>query len=220
MTVSAPEDLRCAVDTSTALGSIALLQGETVIAEEQARVSNAHGESFLPMVDRVLSAAGRAPRDVRVWCVGVGPGSFTGTRIGVATVKGIALATGADVVQVTSLEAILALAGDLDGARVVAAIDAIRGEVYVQEAGREPACVRPEDFEAWLDAAPRETPVVVVGEAGKKLAGARARHLDDPALALPHARGVARAALGRAPVPVDALEPAYVRPPEITVPRV
>lgn len=200
----------CAVDTSSAVGSVALYGDDgTLLGEAEERVSNAHGESLLPMIDRVFRAANAKPADVKRWCVGLGPGSFTGTRIAVATVKGIVLATGAEVVGVTSLEAMLALGGD------VAAVDAIRGEVYVQAKGREPACLRPEDFSAWLGAV--TGPVALAGEAAKKIACAGCTHLDEPKL--PHARGVHLAARGRPATPLDALEPVYVRAPEITYPK-
>jgi tRNA threonylcarbamoyl adenosine modification protein YeaZ len=183
----------CAVDTSSAVGSVALYDAEgNLVGEAEERVSNAHGESLLPMIDRVFAAANAKPSDVTRWCVGLGPGSFTGTRIAVATVKGIVLATGADVVGVTSLDAMLALAGD------VAAVDAIRGEVYVQAKDREPACLRPEDFASWLGSS---APVVLVGEAAKKLTCAKCTHLERPDTAL------------------EALDPVYVRGPEITYPR-
>lgn len=199
----------CAVDTSSALGSVVLYDANgTLAGEAEERVSNAHGESLLPMIDRVFKAAGVKPADVTRWCVGLGPGSFTGTRIGVATIKGIVLATGAEVVGVTSLEAMLAIAGD------VAAVDAIRGEVYVQAKGGEPACIKPDDFVAWLG---DTTAKLLVGDAAKKLSCPGCTHLDEPKL--PHARGVYLAGRDRAAVAPDQLEPTYVRAPEITIPK-
>lgn len=199
----------CAVDTSSAVGSVALYDDEgTLLGEAEKRVSNAHGESLLPMIDRVFRAANAKPADVTRWCVGLGPGSFTGTRIAVATVKGIVLATGAEVVGVTSLEAMLAIAGD------VAVVDAIRGEVYVQAKGRDPVCLRPEELAAWLGSSEK---VTLVGEAATKLSAPEYTHLAEPKL--PHARGVFLASRGRAPIAVELLEPTYVRAPEITYPK-
>jgi len=244
----------CAIDSSTALGSVSLhLLGAngalTLVAEASQRVSNAHGESLLPMVDRLLASAGWRPGDVERWAVGVGPGSFTGVRIAVATVKGVVLATGAEVVAATSLEALAAEATRPSlpalpaNAIVLPAVEAIRGEVYVQALGAceaAPACMHPEAIAAWLVhhlgaagvsgevASTRD--VVLVGEASGRIdlstdvvtgprGGWTVTRRSDGDLALPLARGVARACLGRAPVAVDSLEPVYVRPPEITMPR-
>ncbi len=205
----------CALDTSTALGSIALYEGARLVVEKAERVSNAHGESLLPMIDRAFAEAAWTPRDVARWAVGVGPGSFTGVRIGVATVKGIALATGAEVVAVTSLEA-LAASVETSARRgtIVPVLDAIRGEVYVQALGgvvRAPACMRPEDVAAWLGT---RNDIVLVGEAAARVP-LEATRLADGEHALPHARGVARVGFARAPTDADALEPTYVRAPEI-----
>jgi tRNA threonylcarbamoyladenosine biosynthesis protein TsaB len=217
----------CAVDTSTALGSVALYEGERLVAEEARRVSNAHGEALLPMIDRLFAQAGWKPADVDRWCVGIGPGSFTGVRIGVATVKGIVLGTGAELVGVGSLEALAALVGD-DTKPIVGAIDAIRGEIYVQALGSarsEPVCLLPDAVAAWLEAiAPAASwpEIVLVGEAAAKipaLASRSARVLTSGDHALPHARGIALAGRRRAAVAPDLVEPVYVRPPEITTPR-
>jgi tRNA threonylcarbamoyladenosine biosynthesis protein TsaB len=218
----------CALDTSTALGSVAIYDGDRLVVEESRRVSNAHGESLLPMVDRLVRGAGLAPREIARWCVGIGPGSFTGVRIGVATVKGIVLGTGAEVVGVGSLEAMAALVPPevSAGATVVAAIAAIRGELYLQASGAvtsEPVCLAPPAIAAWLEGlgALADAPVVVVGEAGSVivLEGREVRRLHEGDHALPQARGVALAARGRPATPFAELEPVYVRPPEITIPR-
>jgi tRNA threonylcarbamoyladenosine biosynthesis protein TsaB len=212
----------CAVDTATALGSVALFDGDALVAEEARRVSNAHGESLLPMIDEVFRRAGLRPADVTRWCVDVGPGSFTGVRIGVATVKGIVLGTGAAIVGVGSLEAMCAAAEAADDDVVVAAIAAIRGELYIgaPSLSPEPVCLRPDAVAPWLAGLTDRRDVVLLGEAASslELPGWTALRVASPLVDLPHARGVAVVGRARSPEDPDRLEPVYVRPPEITAP--
>jgi tRNA threonylcarbamoyladenosine biosynthesis protein TsaB len=213
-----------AIDTSTALGSIALFDGGVLVAEDARRVSNAHGESLLPMVDAVFARAGWAPRDVARWAVGVGPGSFTGIRIGVATVKGIAIVTGAEVVGVTSLDAV---AFGLKGEIVASLVGAGKGEIFVQaRAGDrlvlEPAHIRVADVALRLAEAAGGAQVVVAGEAASEVDWSvlpRVAVVASPPHDLPHASSVGRIAMGRVAGDADAAEPVYVRPPEITMPK-
>lgn len=212
----------CAVDTSTVLGSCALYDGDRLVAETSARVSNAHGESLLPMMAGLFAEAGWTPRDVTRFAVGIGPGSFTGVRIAVATVKGIVLGTGAELVGVRSLEALAAQAEEELGPGtnrvVVAALEAIRGEVYVEAFGArttEPVCLVPADVPAFVAAGDAE--VVLVGQGAARLAWPGARVLTSEATLFPHARGIAL--VGRHRAVGGDLEPAYVRAPEITVPK-
>lgn len=217
-----------AIDTSTALGSVALFDGDRLVLEEAARVSHAHGESLLPMVDAVFERAGWRPSDVARWGVGIGPGSFTGVRIAVATVKGIVFATGAQVVGVTSLDAV---AHGLEGDRVAAVIDAGKGEAFLQVRDGEarvllgPVHVRVAELAVRLAEATRAGggAIVVAGELSIEpdwsCLGDRVLRRTDAPHDLPRASAVGRIALSRPPIDATGLEPAYVRPPEITMPR-
>jgi tRNA threonylcarbamoyladenosine biosynthesis protein TsaB len=214
-----------AIDTSTALGSVALFDGDALVAEDSRRVSNAHGESLLPMVDALFAHVGWRPGDVARWAVGIGPGSFTGTRIGLATAKGIALATGAELVGITSLDAIAhGLAAE--DAAVASVLDAGKGEVFLQvRLGARlllaPTHVHAEDAVSRVDEVSRGRPLVVAGEASTRLdwSSLPVRVAADPPHDLPRAPTVGRIALERPADDADALEPLYVRPPEITMPR-
>jgi tRNA threonylcarbamoyladenosine biosynthesis protein TsaB len=219
-----------AIDTSTALGSVALFDGDTLVGEDERRVSNAHGETLMVMVTALFDRVGWRPGDVERWAVGVGPGSFTGVRIAVATAKGIALATGATLIGVTSLDAV---AFGLSGEIVASVVGAGKGELFVQ-ARRDAELVLPPCHLALAEVAPRLA--TLAGAGHLVVAGEPARELDwsdmgdrvTLALELPHdlprAASVARIALARiarSELPADAetLEPAYVRPPDITTPK-
>jgi tRNA threonylcarbamoyl adenosine modification protein YeaZ len=199
-----------ALDTSTALGSVALFDRGEIVLEVEQRVSNAHGESLLPMLDAALAEVGWSPKDVARWGVGIGPGSFTGVRIGVALVKGIQIATGAELVGVTSLDAIAAASVAEDADAIVAVLAAMRGEVFVQSTGavvRAPACIKLGAWDGWLASLGAVRPHVL-GDAEPIVRGTP-----------PHARLVAQLAASRAPDDADGLEPVYVRPPDITSPK-
>ncbi len=214
-----------AIDTSTALGSIALVEDGRLIAEDSRRVSNAHGESLLPMVSALFAGVGWAPGDVARWGVGVGPGSFTGCRIAVATVKGIVLATGAEIVGVTSLDA---LSFGLDADLVVSVVAGGKGELFVQ-AKRAGALVLAPSHLPIADVAARVAAlepaglVVVAGEAAALVdwapLGERVSLATAPPHDAPRATVIAFMVMGAPPEDADSLEPLYVRPPEITVPK-
>jgi len=118
-----------AVDTSTAIASVVLTQGGEVRAELAARVSAKHGETLLPDVARVLEEAGVGIAEIGLLAVGLGPGSFTGVRIALATMKGLALARRTPLVGVCSLR-VLALGAEPGARVVVPLIDAHKREVY------------------------------------------------------------------------------------------
>ena len=225
-----------AIETSTVLGSVALFEAGAVVAEETRRVSNAHGESLLPMVSALFERVGWRPGDVDRWAVGIGPGSFTGVRIALATAKAIVLATGAELVGVTSLDALVLGVGGrqafsppeepVSAETVVSIVTAGRGELFVQ-ASRGDRCVLRPAHVAAADAAARVAEVaaggrvIVVGEAAREvdwsLLGARIRLVLEAPHDLPRASAVGRIGLVRPADDADLLEPVYVRAPELTM---
>jgi tRNA threonylcarbamoyladenosine biosynthesis protein TsaB len=213
-----------AIDTSTGLGSVALYDRGELVASEEQRVSNAHGESLMPMVSALFARVGWRPSDVGRWGVGIGPGSFTGLRIGLATVKGVVIATAAEVVGVTSFDAVVEGVEVADGETVVAMLSAMKGELFVQAWRRGVVCAAAAHVKAgaigeWLRAL-GDARLVLAGEGALEahaLEGARV--VTAAPHDVPHATVIGRIALSRAPDDAQALEPLYVRPPEITRPR-
>ena len=195
-------------DESGAVQAVSIFEGKRTLSRR-----------LLGEVDSLLTRNSLTLADLSAFAVGIGPGSFTGVRIGVATVLGIVLGSGAEVVGVGSLEALADGVSDAGGV-VLAAIAAIRGELYVQAFGavtREAVCLPPAEIAAWLGAPAH---VTVVGEAASSLVlPFPTTSLVADERALPHARGVARIGRHRAPVDPTALEPLYVRAPEISTPR-
>lgn len=117
-----------AIDTSTELGSVAVCADGEILAEVSAKVRARHGETLLPLVAYALEHAAVERDAIDLIAVGIGPGSFTGTRIGVATAKGLAIALDRPIIGVVSLYAIARAA---PGAWIAPAVDAHKGEVYV-----------------------------------------------------------------------------------------
>ncbi len=118
-----------AVDTSTTSCSVALFNDRRLLAEEIYTAGKTHSRHLLSIIDRLLERCQYRPTDVDGIAVTRGPGTFTGLRIGISTVKGLAAATGAKVAGVDSLAALAWPMTVVDGP-VVAMIDARRGEVY------------------------------------------------------------------------------------------
>jgi tRNA threonylcarbamoyladenosine biosynthesis protein TsaB len=128
-----------AFDTSTLTASVAVVDGEpsaalSRVSMRAARDSDTttHSDNLLPLIDAVLAEAGTALADLDAIAIGAGPGSFTGLRIGMATAKGLAFATGKPLWAVSSLTALAAeLAADNPiTSTVIAVLDARREEVF------------------------------------------------------------------------------------------
>nr|WP_240896980.1 tRNA (adenosine(37)-N6)-threonylcarbamoyltransferase complex dimerization subunit type 1 TsaB [Kineococcus vitellinus] len=120
-----------AIDTATDGVAVAVCDGERVLAARRAGDARSHTEVLVPTVAEVLAAAGRERTEVTDVAVGVGPGPYTGLRVGLATARTLALAWGAAVHGVCSLDVLAAqaVAGGLSGEFLVAT-DARRREVH------------------------------------------------------------------------------------------
>ena len=188
--------LTLAFDTATSVATSALVEDGEVLGE---RVSRA--QTLLEDVDALLRQGGAHPRDLDALAVGIGPGSFTGVRIGLAAARGLALSLGVPGAGVSTLAA---LAAGAPGALPV--IDARRNEVFTLVDG-EPAVLAPADVHAQLcvgDGAVRYREVL---EANGAVVPA-----DDDERHLPRARF--HAELVHELGDVDAIEPLYLRAPD------
>lgn len=136
-----------ALDTTTRAGSVALLHsnargGDVVLYEQSGDPALTHGQRLPGDLIEACAAARVQISDVELFAVAAGPGSFTGLRIGIATMQGLAMARGGRIVPVSTLEAI-AVAAPPGPARIAAWMDAQRGEVFAQVFERGEGRARP-----------------------------------------------------------------------------
>ncbi len=118
-----------AIECATKSVGLALLDEGDIHAELYLRPGRHHAEVLLPALDKLFTMAGITPECVDLLACTVGPGSFTGLRIGVSTIKGLALATGKPVVGVSTLEA-LAMNAIPSRHLICPLLDARNGQVY------------------------------------------------------------------------------------------
>jgi tRNA threonylcarbamoyladenosine biosynthesis protein TsaB len=210
------------LDTTTRAGSAAVLRGDDVLAEITGDPALTHGARLPSDLMRVLELASVGLDNVALLAVAAGPGSFTGMRVGIATMQGLAMAAGIRIVAVSTLEA-LARAGTNRSRLIGAWMDAQRGEVYATlyaPDGRDvriaPLAATPRAIlDAWADTLGSHE-VVFIGDGAVRYSdaivtalGARATVVPPPALAGLIGQ-IAAADPGRAVVP-HAVVPIYVR---------
>lgn len=118
-----------AVDTTTERGSVALTEDDSVRGEVRLASSEGHSRHLLPAVDFLLQSLGLRASDVDGFAVTTGPGSFTGLRVGLSTVQGLALGAGKPCLGASALD-VLAVRNAGAAPSIVALVDAYRGEVY------------------------------------------------------------------------------------------
>lgn len=208
--------LLLAIDTSGPAVSVAVHDGSDVVATASGEGTMAHGELLAPAVRDALADAGRTTADLTDVAVGVGPGPFTGLRVGIVTARTLASTLGLAAHGVCSLDALAldaAAQGSVDGEHLVA-IDARRREVYwaryVPGPDGRPRRVDGPHVEKPADVARAHPGLPVVGRGGSLYADlltAVDGPLDASAAAL--ARGVVDGV-----VEVLPLEPLYLRRPD------
>ena len=200
-----------AIETATPACAVAL-EVDGAIAEEVLDLERRHTEVLVPGVARLLKAAEVAAGAIERVVVDRGPGLYTGLRVGIATALGLALATGADLVEVTSLEVLAAAAARLGATgELVALVDGRRGEVFAQRYSLEalaaldaPRVVRPEVLAPEL----AERPALLCGDGARRYREAlgAGEVLD---LAVPSPAAALELARGRGAV--EAVVPLYLR---------
>ena len=140
-----------ALDTTTRAGSLAIVQNGTVLSETTGDPSLTHGQRLPADFQRISDEVGVPLAEIDLFAVAAGPGSFTGLRVGIAAIQGLAFAFQRKVVPVSTLDAIAARPQST-GARVASWMDAQRHEVFASIPGEIDATSdRPEDILAsWL----------------------------------------------------------------------
>lgn len=118
-----------ALDSTAIVASVALCRDDKPIASFTVKNGNTHSETLLPMVEAVLKSAGVAPSEIDLFACSAGPGSFTGVRIGTATIKGLAFGQNKNCLGVSTLEALAENLVPFDGI-ICPVMNARRGQVY------------------------------------------------------------------------------------------
>jgi tRNA threonylcarbamoyladenosine biosynthesis protein TsaB len=212
-----------AFDCSGAACSAALWIDGQIAAQRFAAMARGQAEALMPQIESVMREAGLDFCAVEAIATTIGPGSFTGLRLGLAAARGLALAAARPLVPVTSFEAMLAGLSEAEraGRPVAIAIDSRRGPVFAQMFDRErspagpPVSLDPAEFDAWLPPGP----AVILADAAVEFPPAQpGRSLCRAAI---RAADVARLAAGFGIPGIGRLNPAplYLRAPDVTMPQ-
>ncbi|HCC00153.1 MAG TPA: tRNA (adenosine(37)-N6)-threonylcarbamoyltransferase complex dimerization subunit type 1 TsaB [Ruminococcaceae bacterium] len=118
-----------AIDTSSVSASVAICEDSSLLGESFIHIQQTHSQTLMPAVCALMKQCGISFSEIDLFAITVGPGSFTGVRIGIAAVKGMAAAYNKPCVGISTLEALAANCPDFSGT-VCAALDARRNQVY------------------------------------------------------------------------------------------
>lgn len=201
---------------------MAVLHNQDVLASRSQAMTRGQSEALMPMIASVLNEAGVGWPDIALIGVTVGPGTFTGIRIGLAAARGLALAAGRPIAGVGTCEALAhgVAPEERRGRTVLVAVDSKRADLFVQAFDETLAPLGPP---AGMPAAAAcelvSGPLLLVGDAAVQLAALRSDAAISSAPVFPDARVVGRLAADRhAAGTALPAEPIYLRPPDVTLP--
>ena len=198
-----------AIDTSTKQLSVALSDGQQILAEASYVTSLNHATKLMPLLERMMQEVNWSPQDLTRIVIGDGPGSYTGLRIGATTAKTLAYTLGIDLVPVSTLELMAASAGATG--RILAIQDARRGTGFVgfyeegQLVGEEQHTVVAE----FVKTLPEDTKMT--GDTDKFVTELEPFTIVNAAFRSPRAGVLALLGAAREPVETHAFEPRYLR---------
>ena len=200
------------VDTSTFHESVALMDGDTVIGSTHVERRGGHGPGILDDIANLLSEAGWQLSDLDGFACGLGPGSFTGLRIGLATMKAFAVAMNKPIFGARTTTMLLS---ECDSPLKVAVIDARREQVYLDAAHLDaPVCCDPKDIHRYIAL---DTPWTFLGDGAVKYRAFLSTTYptssisEDENAHRPQARTLARLVDVDRPGSITTLEPIYIR---------
>ncbi len=211
--------LSLAVTSSTSVVGVAIgrLGGDTAdVVANEVETDRRHAEELTPLLEKTLGQAGVVIADIEQFIVDVGPGRFTGLRVGLATVRTLALATGRPVIGLTSLET---LAWAEPQRPVVAVIDARRSEVFQQRFDEGVVPAGPAVVGLPSELAPLAAGAVIVGDGADRydeIYRAVDGHGLRPGRA-PSAAAMIEAAKDRQAMTGAEVNPVYLRDPDVNV---
>jgi len=214
-----------ALDSSAKTGSVALIEDNRIIGSFFINTALTHSQTLVPMIDALLKSTNTKNESIDAFAVSVGPGSFTGVRIGVSAVKGMAMALDKKCASVSTLEA-MAYNCVQENAIVVAVMDARCQQVYnanflINDGEITRLC---EDRALSIDALADDLSnfdgkLILVGDGAELCYNAYKEKFDNIVLAPEHIRfqnayGVAFVAMNKELMSADDLMPTYLRLPQ------
>ncbi|MFM2042696.1 MAG: hypothetical protein RLY86_1272 [Pseudomonadota bacterium] len=230
--------LTLGLETATSACAAALWDGGAgrLVAAVAEPMTRGQAERLIPLVQELLAGAGIGFDRIDRYGVTVGPGTFTGLRIGLAAARGLALAAGKPLVGITTFEAVAhgVPPADAFGRIVLACVESRREDLFLQAFDGErrpltpPTYLLPADLAAWAMAQLSPAPLLLAGDAAERAAlalgpwpmGTARRTTTGVAEAADGATAVARltATLAAADLATRPADPFYLRPPDVTVP--